>query len=145
MNRRKFLTTTAAAFLATPALLRTARGQEGPFRVKYFPVAPGSGSRDTAAAPDGTIWYCGQRNGTLGRLDPKDGSFKQVDLGKGAAPHGVIIGPDGAPWITEGGRHAFPRVDPADPKAQLFRLPENAAYANLNTGVFDRSGTYWFT
>src|SRR5262249_51158938 len=57
MNRRKFLTASAAAFLATPALLRGVRAQESPFRVKYFPVAPGSGSRDTAAAPDGTIWY----------------------------------------------------------------------------------------
>ena len=84
MNRRQFLASSTAAFLAAPALLRQASAQEGPFRVKYFPVAPGSGSRDTAAAPDGTIWYCGQRNGTLGRLDPKDGSFKQVDLGKGA-------------------------------------------------------------
>ena len=56
MNRRKFLTATAAAFLTTPALLRHAGAQEGPFRVKYFPVAPGSGSRDTASAPDGTIW-----------------------------------------------------------------------------------------
>src|SRR5256885_2439842 len=145
MNRRQFLASTTAAFLATPALLRHAGAQEGPFRVKYYPVAPGSGSRDTAAAPDGTIWYCGQRNGTLGRLDPKDGSFKQIDLGKGAAPHGVMIGPDGAPWITEGGQNAIARVDPNDHKVQLFRLPEKEAYANLNTGVFDKSGVYWFT
>src|SRR4051794_11106953 len=59
MNRRKFLTTSAAAFLVTPALSRHAQAQEGPFRVKYFSVAPGSGSRDTASAPDGTVWYCG--------------------------------------------------------------------------------------
>ena len=52
MNRRKFLATSVAAFLATPALLRHAQAQEGPFRVKYFPVASGSGSHDTAAAPD---------------------------------------------------------------------------------------------
>ena len=41
------------------------------------------GSRDTTPAPDGTIWFCGQRNGTLGRLDPRDGSYRLVDLGKG--------------------------------------------------------------
>ena len=52
MNRRKFLAASAAALLAAPALLRGVSAQEGPFRVKYFPVAPGSGSRDTAAAPD---------------------------------------------------------------------------------------------
>ena len=65
MNRRKFLAASTTAFLATPALPRGAWAQEGPFRVKYFPVAPGSGSRGTVAAPDGSIWYCGQRNGTL--------------------------------------------------------------------------------
>ena len=103
------------------------------------------GSRDVAPAPDGTIWFCGQRNGTLGRLDPRDGSYKLIDLGKGAAPHGVIVGPDGAPWITEGGQNAIARVDPGDHKVKLFRLPEKEAYANLNTGVFDKTGIYWFT
>ena len=86
MNRRQFLASTAAAMLSTPVLLRGAAAQEGPFRVKYYPVAAGMGSRDVTPAPDGTIWFCGQRNGTLGRLDPRDGSFKLVDLGKGAAP-----------------------------------------------------------
>ncbi|XUJ34253.1 lyase [Bradyrhizobium japonicum] len=81
----------------------------------------------------------------LGRLDPRDGGFKTVSLGQGAAPHGVTIGPDGAPWITEGGQNAIARVDPGDLKITLFRLPEKFAYANLNTGVFDKEGIYWFT
>jgi virginiamycin B lyase len=145
MNRRQFLGTAAFGALAAPALLRGAAAQEGPFRVKYYPVTAGMGSRDTTPAPDGTIWFCGQRNGTLGRLDPRDGSSRLVDLGKGAAPHGVIIGPDGAPWVTEGGQNAIARVDPGDHKVTLFRLPEKEAYANLNTAVFDKNGIYWFT
>ena len=76
--------------------------------MKYYRVAAGMGSRDTAPAPDGTIWFCGQRNGTLGRLDPRDGSYKLVDLGKGAAPHGVILGPDGAPGSPKAGRTRSP-------------------------------------
>ena len=136
MNRRQFLGTAAFGVLAAPALSRRAAAQEGPFRIKYYPVTAGMGSRDTTPAPDGTIWFCGQRNGTLGRLDPRDGSYKLVDLGKGAAPHGVIIGPDGAPWVTEGGKNAIARVDPGDHKVTLFRLPEKEAYANLNTAVF---------
>src|SRR4051794_6189679 len=98
MNRRQFLNS-AAAILAGPALLRGAGAQEGPFRVKYYPVAAGTGPHDVTPAPDGAIWFTGQRNGTLGRVDPKDGSFKLIPLGKGAAPHGVTIGPDGAPWV----------------------------------------------
>jgi virginiamycin B lyase len=145
MNRRQFLFSTAAAILATPALLRGAGAEENPFRVKYFPIDGGVGLHDVTPAPDGTIWFTGQRNGTLGRLDPRDGSFKLVGLGKGAAPHGVTIGPDGAAWVTEGGQNAIARVDPGDHRVSLFRLPEKYASANLNTGVFDKSGIYWFT
>jgi virginiamycin B lyase len=145
MNRRQFLTSSTTAILAAPALVQRVRAQERPFRVKYFKVEGGVGMHDVAPAPDGAIWFTGQRNGTLGRLDPRDGSYKSVDLGKGAAPHGVTIGPDGAPWVTEGGQNAVARVDPANHKVTLFRLPEKAAYANLNTGVFDKNGIYWFT
>src|SRR5207248_11265172 len=132
MNRRQFLTSSAAAIVATPALVRGARAQESPFRVKYFPVDAGVGLHDVAPAPDGTIWFTGQRNGTLGRLDPRDGSFKLVDLGKGAAPHGVTIGPGGAPWVTAGGQSALARVDVSDHRVTLFRLPEKETCANVN-------------
>ena len=123
MNCRQFLTA-AAGVLAAPALLRGAGAQEGPFRVKYYPVAAGMGSRDIAPAPDGTIWFCGQRNGMLGRLDPRDGSFKLVDLGKGAAPHGVLIGPDGAPWVTEGGQNAIAASIPGIIVSPCFACPK---------------------
>ena len=61
------------------------------------------------------MWFCGQRNGTLNRLDPRDGSIRVVNLGQGAAPHGVIRGPDGAAWVTEGGQNAIARVDAEGP------------------------------
>jgi virginiamycin B lyase len=47
--------------------------------------------------------------------------------------------------VTEGGQNAIARVDPGDHNVRLFRLPEKEAYANLNTGIFDRNGIYWFT
>jgi virginiamycin B lyase len=144
MNRRQFLTSTAG-ILATPAWPGGSFAQGAPFRTKYYPVAVGIGLHDVAPAPDGTIWFTGQGRGVLGTLDPRDGSFKTIDLGKGAAPHGVTIGPDGAPWVTEGGQNAIARVDPADHKVTLFPLPKKHAYANLNTGVFDKTGIYWFT
>ncbi|MEX0591613.1 MAG: twin-arginine translocation signal domain-containing protein [Xanthobacteraceae bacterium] len=148
MDRRQFLKCAAAAggVLAAPALIRKSFAQsEGPFRVRYYPVEPGMGSRDVTSAPDGSIWFCGQRNGTLGTLDPRGGAYKLINLGPGAAPHGVIVGPDGAPWVTEGGQNAIARVDPKDHKVTLFKLPANRGSANLNTGVFDKTGIYWFT
>jgi virginiamycin B lyase len=144
MNRRQFLLS-SATLLASQAVLRPGLGQEGPFRTKYFPLSPGIGLHDITPAPDGTVWFTSQGKGLLGRLDPRDGTFKTVSLGQGAAPHGVTLGPDRAPWITEGGQNAIARVDPSDLKVTLFPLPKKFDYANLNTGVFDKTGTYWFT
>jgi virginiamycin B lyase len=144
MHRRHFLASTAAT-LAAPVLLRGAAAQqEGPFRVKYFPVPEAQRSRDVTASSDGTtMWFCCQGNGKLGRLDPRDGSYKLIELGQGSAPHGVILGPDRAAWVTDGGQNAIARVD-NDHKVTLFKLPIKD-YANLNTAVFDKTGVLWFT
>jgi virginiamycin B lyase len=68
-----------------------------------------------------------------------------IDLGGGSAPHGVIVGPDGAPWLTDGGLNAIVRVDPATREVQRFNLPANRGNANLNTAAFDGNGVLWFT
>jgi virginiamycin B lyase len=57
----------------------------------------------------------------------------------------VIVGPDGAPWITDGGQNAIVRVDPKTRAVRVWRLGEDAAYANLNTLTFDAKGRVWFT
>lgn len=148
MDRRHFLYG-AAIFglaLASPAVLRaTGARAEDRFRVTYFPVEPGMRSRDVTPAADGKIWFCGQGNGTLGLLEPKDGSYKLIKLGDGSAPHGVVTGPDGAAWVTDGGQNAIARVDGATHEVKIFKIPGDRGYMNLNTGVFDRSGIYWFT
>jgi virginiamycin B lyase len=70
---------------------------------------------------------------------------REVSLGAGSAPHGVIVGPDGAPWITDGGLNAIVRVDPRTRRVRRFPLPRAGAFANLNTATFDRRGVLWFT
>ena len=60
-----------------------------------------------------------------------------------STPHGVIIGPDDAPWITDGGLNAIVRVDPATLEVAVFPLPGERA--NLNTATFDKRGVLWFT
>ena len=114
--------------------------------LQEFPIPFGSGPHDVAPANDGkTIWYTAQQSGQLGRLDPTTGKTSQIPLGNGSAPHGVIVGPDGAPWITDGGLNAIVRVDPNTERVKLFPLPVGTGYANLNTATFDRNGILWFT
>ena len=115
------------------------------FVLQEYPVARGQGPHDVAPARDGGVWYTAQLSGELGWLDPKFGLTKAIKLGAGSAPHGVIVGPDGAPWITDGGLNAIVRVDPATQEVKRFPLPANRPNANLNTAVFDRDGTLWFT
>jgi virginiamycin B lyase len=110
-----------------------------------FEVPAGSHPHDVAVAADGTVWYTAQHAGALGRLDPTTGAVTEIPLGDGSAPHGVIVGPDGAPWITDGGLDAIVRVDPATSEVRVFPLPSDRQGANLNTAVFDDTGTLWFT
>jgi virginiamycin B lyase len=113
----------------------------------YFDVVAGSGPHDVAAAPgaDGLVYYTGQRNGTLGILDPRTRKVEEVKLGPRSAPHGVIVGPDGGAWVTDGGQNAIVRVDPVTKAVKTWPLPQGSGYANLNTLTFDRKGRVWFT
>jgi virginiamycin B lyase len=113
----------------------------------YFDLPRGAHPHDVAAAPaaGGPVYYTAQATGRLGILDPKTGRAQEIPLGEGSAPHGVIVGPDGAPWITDGGQNALLRVDPATRAVRRWPLPAGTGYANLNTATFDRQGRLWFT
>lgn len=113
----------------------------------YFAVTNGSHPHDVAAAPgaDGPVYYTAQRTGKLGILDPKSGKVEEIPLGENSAPHGVIIGPDNAVWVTDSGLNAIVRVDPGSRSVRTWALPTEAADANLNTLTFDQRGRVWFT
>ena len=115
--------------------------------VTYFPVVRGARPHDVAASrePGGAVYYTAQATGKLGVLDPASGSVSEIPLGRNSAPHGVVVGPDGAPWITDGGQNAIVRVDPKTLDVARWALPASASNANLNTLTFDRRGRVWFT
>ncbi len=119
--------------------------------VQEYPVPPGHGVHDVwaDAAPGGPVWISAQGSGHLGILDPKSGKFEFVKLGERSSPHGVVAGPDGGVWLTDGGQNAIvrvdPRVGPNGRAVKAWKLPEGTGYTNLNTAIFDGKGIHWFT
>jgi virginiamycin B lyase len=113
--------------------------------LREYAVPTGSHPHDVAPAPDGTVWYSAQTAGELGRLDPATGKVQHVKLGDGSAPHGVILEPDGAAWATDGGVNAIVRVSPDGKSIRRFPLPADRGPYDLNSLVFDKRGTLWFT
>jgi virginiamycin B lyase len=113
--------------------------------IKEYLVPPGSHPHDVAPASNGLVWYTAQHLGELGLLDPISGKTQHIALGQGSAPHGVIVGPDDAPWITDGGLNAIVRVDPNTKNVTTYQVPERFGNVNLNTATFDNKGILWFT
>ena len=134
----------------SPTGTRSDRPAPSPTRTRTptfhaFDVPAGAHPHDVAPSPDGRrIWSTAQSQGALGVLKPATGRTRHIPLGEGSAPHGVIVGPDGAPWITDGGLNAILRVDPRTDRVRRFPLPIDG-YANLNTAAFDGRGILWFT
>ncbi len=113
-----------AAFVASLAGPASAAGAEP----AYYDVAKGSHPHDVAAAPaaGGPVYYTAQTTGKLGILDPKSGKHEEISLGPNSAPHGVIVGPDGAAWVTDGGQNAIVRVDSKTRAVRVWPLPKDA-------------------
>ena len=129
----------------------------GPVRavIQEWPVAtPGARPHDPAVAPDGTVWYTGQANGSLGRLDPATGEAKEFPLKKlpqtkaflpyGVGPHGLIADRDGSIWFTAQLAGFVGKLDPRTGEQVQYRMPDAEA-RDPHTPIFDQKGTLWFT
>jgi virginiamycin B lyase len=142
----------SVVFLA-PALTNTVLAQATPvaetpsescLAAFTFPVLAGDHPHDVAPAADGRhIWYTAQHAGALGLLDPVTGTIETIPLGAGSSPHGVVVAPDGAAWVTDTGLNAIVRVDAETREIAVWPLA--GANANLNTPTIDPDGVVWFT
>lgn len=139
---RALLAAAALALTWTPA---GAQDSGYAFETKVIQLPAGARPHDAAPGRPGEIWYTAQRQGALGIIDVDAWTYRQVPLGEGSSPHGVVLGPDGKAWITDGGQNAIVRYDPASGAIDVWKLPEDTGYTNLNTGAFDKEGVHWFT
>jgi virginiamycin B lyase len=146
---RRLLIVIAMGLTATVAGARdqenTKAGLDYQLTTKVIQLPEGARPHDAAPGRPGEIWYTAQRQGALGIIDIAGWTYRQVPLGEGSSPHGVVLGPDGNAWITDGGQNAIVRYDPGTENIDVWKLPEDAGYTNLNTGAFDKDGVHWFT
>ncbi len=120
---------------------------EGPLAVRFTSwTAPTRGQRprDPVEAPDGRIWWVGQRRDILGVLDPDTGALREYPLPPGARPHSVNIAPDGGVWYLGNGDATLGHLDPATGGVRTLAMPDPDA-RDPHTGVFDADGIFWFT
>src|SRR5688500_4567951 len=148
MNRLSILA--AAALAMAPACSQaqseaSAQVSAAKYQTRVFQLPAGARPHDASPGRPGEIWNTAQRQGALGIIDIASGEYRQVPLGEGSAPHGVVLGPDGKAWITDGGQNAIVRYDPASEAIDVWKLPEDSGFTNLNTGAFDKDGVHWFT
>lgn len=131
---------------ASPSATAAPANEVNTPEMQVFKVPAGSRPHDVAPAADGIgVWYTAQGTGELGYLDSRTGEVREIPLGTGSAPHGVIVGADGAAWVTDSGLNAIVRVDAATSAVTVYRLPSTSPNVNLNTAAFDRNGILWFT
>jgi virginiamycin B lyase len=115
-------------------------------RIKEWDVpTPNSRPHDPAVAPDGALWYTGQRSNTLGRLDPQTGEFKEYPLKTPqSGPHGLVADKEGNIWYTGNSRGYIGKLNPKTGEVTEYPMP-NAAARDPHTPIFDQEGILWFT
>lgn len=143
MHPTHFLVAVFAGALAVESL--PAQQDAPPVPVKEWNVPwTKTRPRDPAVAPDGKIWFVGQRGNYLGRLDPATGEFKQFAIDSGTHPHNVIVDARGRPWYAGNRNGMIGRMDPATGAITRFPMPDSTA-RDPHTMIFDRNGDIWFT
>ena len=100
---------------------------------------------DPAIAPDGSIWYTGQRANVVGRFDPATQKFKEFTLPTpNSGPHGIIADKEGNVWYTGNSAALIGKVDAKTGKITEYKMPDPKA-KDPHTMAFLSNGTMVFT
>ncbi len=97
--------------------------------------------RDPYVAPDGRVWFVGQRSHYAAVFDPASGEFRRYDLPPGAGPHNLIVDGSGTVWYSGNLVGNIGRLDPATGEVRTYPVPPR----DPHTLVFAPDGTVWFT
>lgn len=104
----------------------------------------GQRSRDPVQAPDGKIWWAGQRANLIGEIDPNTGKMIEYQLPPNAMPHSVTPDTAGNIWYTGNKNGSIGKLDPKTGKITEYKMPDKNA-KDPHTATFDANGILWFT
>jgi virginiamycin B lyase len=100
---------------------------------------------DPAVAPDGSIWYTGQRANVVGRFDPSTQQFKEFALPTpNSGPHGLQADKDGNIWYTGNAAGLIGKIDPKTGKVTEYKMP-NPKARDPHTIAMLQDGRVFFT
>lgn len=126
------------------ALAVPAEPAAAPVEIDEWPVPwEQSRPRDPYVAPDGRIWFVGQRSHYAAVFDPTTEVFRKHDLDPGTGPHNLIVDRDGVVWYAGNRAAHIGRLDPASGTITKFPTPDGVR--DPHTLVFDSHGDIWFT
>jgi virginiamycin B lyase len=101
-------------------------------------------SRDPYVAPDGTVFFAGQRAHYVGHFNPETEEFRNLPLEDGAGPHTVVVADDGTVWYAGNRARHIGKMDPETGEITKFMMEDDYA-RDPHTFAFDNDGNIWFT
>jgi virginiamycin B lyase len=104
----------------------------------------GGHPRDPMVAPDGNVFFVGQRGNYIAQLNPRSGEFKQFAIDSGTMPHNLIVDPQGMVWYAGNRNGMIGKLDPRTGAITRYPMPDPTV-RDPHTLIFDAEGNIWFT
>ena len=111
--------------------------------VKAYAVEWKGRPRDPYVAPDGMVWFCGQADNYIARLNPESGEMKRFAVPEGSHPHNLIVDSEGYVWYAGNRNGHIGRINPETGDIKQYPMPEGVQ--DPHTLVFDSDENIWFT
>jgi virginiamycin B lyase len=124
-----------------------ARLNPGTGEWKKYELDPGTNPHNCIVDAQGMVWYSGNRNGTIGKLDPKTGGLTRYPIPDSTVrdPHTMIFDKQGNIWFTAQQSNAIGHLDVKTGKFRIVKppLPEGRRSTNPYGIVLDSKGRPW--
>jgi virginiamycin B lyase len=118
----------------------------GAFR--KYELDPGTNPHSCIVDSRGRVWYSGNRNGTIGRLDPVTGTITRYPIPDTTVkdPHTMVFDRDGNIWFTAQQSNAVGHLNVTTGKFRIIKppVPEGKRSTNPYGIALDSKGRPWF-